>query len=274
MLLGSARREVLHIYVVYLDTLFFTNFFLDAICLLALGLAERRPPSLGRVLGTAAAGSVLGILCFVVIHDYAAYQLAIVAGVAPLTVFLAFYPLRGREYGMRLLAFYVSYLVLGGALTYVRQWLMPQAGQVAALGACAGALLGISAALGAYRRRRRKYARVVLQNKEATVTCKALLDSGNQLMDPYRGLPVSVVSESVRARLGVEPHQTRLVPFATVEGGGKLMEVATLPAMLIGERGRERAVAPAVIGFAKEEAFGHRGYDMILHGDYINDREM
>lgn len=267
-------REVLHIYVVYLDTLFLTNFFLDVICLLCLNFFTEKKISIRRLLVTAALGSAGGVLCFCFVRHYTAYLLLIHLALNPGVVFFAFYPRRGKSFWIRLTGFYATYVILGGLADYIQRWAFPRAPLEGILGAAAVLLAAVSRILARHRSHRMKFARVVLQNRECTVSCLAFCDSGNRLRDPYLGLPVSVVAGSFKERLQIDAAQIRLIPFSTVEGGSNLMEVVTLPTMLIGERGSEEAITPGVIGFANDEIFRHKRYDMILHGDYINDREM
>lgn len=267
------EREVLHIYVVYLDALFFTNFFLDFICLLSLSFFCGRHVPFFRIVGVAAAGSVAGVLCFCLVHRYALYLLLVHLVVNPGMVCAAFYPQSVRRCLLCLALFYGGYIFLGGLAEYVQRWLVPGWPLEVILGICAVLLAAFSAVLSRYRQYRRNYARVVLQNREDTVVCRAFCDSGNRLRDPYLKLPVSIVPEALKERLRIRAEQIRLVPFTTVEGKSRLMEVATLPVILIGEKGHEEAVAPGVIGFAGDEVFRDKRYDMILHGDYINDRE-
>ena len=58
---------------------------------------------------------------------------------------------------------------------------------------------------------------VSIQNNGVNVTCTALMDTGNNLCDPFSGYPVIMVDKSIFSQLFNE-EKIRLIPISTVNG--------------------------------------------------------
>ncbi len=60
-----------------------------------------------------------------------------------------------------------------------------------------------------------------IQNNGKNVTCNALMDTGNNLCDPFSGYPVIMVDKSIFTQLFNE-EKIRLIPVSTVNGDSLL----------------------------------------------------
>ena len=258
------------IYAVYLDVFLMQNFLLDGICLLGVKVLAREKRRFGylRLFFGAFAGTILGTVVFFTVHSFWLYQILILALVQPLTVYIALRPGHWKLFGKELLCCFALYFLLGGIL----QFLLGYTGNAVwellpwAVILFAGSIL----ALHFLEKRRWKFCRCTLIAGEKRGVMRAMADSGNSLREPYTKRPVSIVSGEWKERLGISQEEIRLVPYRTVAGDGELMEVATVPMMLLERQGQVREVPSAVIGFVEPEVFAGKSYGMILHREYIN----
>ena len=64
---------------------------------------------------------------------------------------------------------------------------------------------------------KRKEYIVTIQNKGVNATCNALMDTGNNLCDPFSSYPVIMVDKGIFSQLFNE-EKIRLIPISTVNG--------------------------------------------------------
>ncbi len=246
---------------VYIELVLFNNFAVDIlleVCTLSI-FGTRGGKA--RCIFAALVGAVAGTAYAVVSKPW---KIAIRALLAPLMTVIFFKTKKGRVAGrvLQLVAatavFCALTFLVGGATKGMSYLLGVDVNGYAELGLVAGALaLAIICARAISRKRARSGARikqVYLCASGQKISCNALLDSGNLLVDSFSGLPVVIISDSLAGSLCECPAEG-FINVNSVGGSG------TLP--LIGIEGVEvdgvKLKALGALSFTALE-----GYDVIL----------
>jgi sigma-E processing peptidase SpoIIGA len=108
---------------------------------------------------------------------------------------------------------------------------------------------------------------VELSGKGAEVSVKALVDSGNSLVEPVSGLPVCVVEREVFRRLWQKgnPEGIRLIPYRSVGRKKGILYGYPVPEMVIHIRGVSIVCRNVYVGIAEEKLSSDGTYGMLLH---------
>ncbi|MCD8118068.1 MAG: sigma-E processing peptidase SpoIIGA [Lachnospiraceae bacterium] len=115
---------------------------------------------------------------------------------------------------------------------------------------------------------KRTYCKVTLEKHGIQIPVTALLDTGNFLVEPISGKPVSVLEETYLA--GYLPESEwedgfRLIPYRSVGRRHGLMRGLIFDRMEV-RRGRKCAcVREPVIGLVRGILGGEKGYQMLLN---------
>ncbi|WP_050698331.1 sigma-E processing peptidase SpoIIGA [Anaeromassilibacillus senegalensis] len=115
------------------------------------------------------------------------------------------------------------------------------------------------------------FCRIWIDYKGATGVCKAKVDTGNTLVEPFSGFPVVVVEESAfREILPPEEEQTsfRVVPFQTVSGSGILP--AFRPDKLVILAGEKKIEAKDVYIAVSRESLSGGDFSALLNPDLLS----
>lgn len=109
--------------------------------------------------------------------------------------------------------------------------------------------------------------KVILHNDREKVEIKALLDTGNTLVEPISGSPVSVAEpETLEKMLGGErPKGFRMVPFRSVGKQHGLMKAYLVKSLLVEVEGSYKECQNVYVGESKEFFREGSRYQMILN---------
>lgn len=182
---------------VYIDVVFAANFLMDYILLNLVGTFMRIQRSRGRCLMAAAAGAFFSTLrlCIPMNRMPAVSMLLMIACAAGM-LFLA-YGIRGGMIKALLFFFCMAFLAggiwelaVGGGNTSGKIFLLCAAGTYGGLTVCVH-VFERTAGL-----RQNRYP-VILRYKGKELRTYGFYDTGNLLMDPYSGVPVSVASPEI-----------------------------------------------------------------------------
>lgn len=105
--------------------------------------------------------------------------------------------------------------------------------------------------------------------------CRALVDSGNSLYEPYGGRPVSVLEKQAAGELlsRVPPEKHYLVPYHSIGKEHGLLAAVEIPQIQV-EEGEERIVLKRAVVALSEENIAQKGnYQMILHPEHVRQEE-
>lgn len=207
-------------YEIYIDSLFLVNFVMNLYVLLLVNTGVYRTATRLRLMIGAAAGAIMYLLPFFTEGTvWLKMAVSMITGTC-LMIFLAF-PIHSFKaffkIAERMLC--VSFLLGGGVLFLVQQ--------VPVIGLHMRGISGIMAAgavvflLAAYLQERSQQkspvCRVTLYGDDGNMKITALVDSGNSLVEPISGKPVSVVDKKVFYGLWKEPPQFyRVIPYHSI----------------------------------------------------------
>ena len=259
---------------IYLDIFFLVNACMNFIVLTSECLVQKRKVRIRRIFLTSLAGALMALGMVVSrIHTYKILFFLVYFMAAFLLVYMTFGTTSWRAFLGNTLFFY---LVSGVLASFLMQ-LQVLAGRGLSL-----LLLGGAVFLGAayrilpiFHRRRaelNRYYRVRLIYRGKNVCGTALLDTGNQLSEPFGHEPVSIGDEKFLSALfsdGGEP-LIRYIPFHSIGSKGAVIAAFRLDAMVIEEGGKkQRRIEEPWMAMAAEKISVNQEYQVILHPDMI-----
>lgn len=189
-------------YVVYGDLLFLTNFILDLALLVAVKRFGNFPGSPGRLFLAAALGALLGVISLS--SRWLILRTVLGKIIASLLIVAVAFPAKGAKLAVALVYFYfIGFAMAGGVMAFT--WLLHdgvwQDAQLpyTALGLGAALLLALVLSRWGSSYVKKNLRRsmmtepleIVLGGRKATLP--ALMDTGNELLDPVTGRPVIIV---------------------------------------------------------------------------------
>lgn len=256
-------------YELYIDVLFFTNFMMDSLLLLAVGKVLGCRVDNRRIFGGAAFGAFsLCVVTVVPLYSFLKYVLLYLA----LPAGMLFLGLRIRNTVKLFQAFglfYVTAFLWGGIQLGLRPYIKTAALFFAVSAASYYILAGCWKLLARIRNRQKNLCEVRICTLSGEYTLKALVDTGNALSDPVSKEPVSVIGkETARQILSMEPAKgMRYIPFRSVGGEG-LLAVIRVEKMCV-YLPEEHWVMHPIIGISGQNIQEQDEYQMILNPDII-----
>lgn len=263
-------------YEIYVDTLFLVNFVMNLYLLMLTNIGVRRTATRLRMIGAAATGASVYVLGLTITFLPAFLCLILQTAVASmLMIKIAFKPSSLRGY-QKLLETLLGYSFLVGGILYVLMHYLE---------GFADCSLGIAFVMGtggiiylfcSYLTERKKgnpgFCTVTLRNGQNQVTVKALLDTGNGLLEPISAKPVSVTDKEVLTRLWPEglPELFRVVPYHTVGSTGGLMKGYLVEYMTVEQDGVPGCYENVYIAAGEQPVSVRREYEMILNPMVLN----
>lgn len=175
-------------YVVYVDVLFFMNVFVDYILLWEFGRLAKKKISIGRLLGASVAGGLGAVMkCLEVPVPYIIILCIMILTAYPYTT-------KGEKV-FCIIYFYLLNIMTGGILFYLKeQHLFGNKGWQLLLGVYV-ICIGISKAAGYFFEKavsvKNQYP-VIIEFNGKKIEGVGLLDTGNQLYDPFFHKPVMI----------------------------------------------------------------------------------
>ena len=189
-------------------------------------------------------------------------------GITGIIIYWLFSP-KTREYFYRLLMYaYLSASILGGGLLLL-DFVFPRE-FTSYGGSCIGILFLAGLAVKIYKKvgNPGDFGEVELtisEKKQCTIT--ALIDSGNGLVEPVSGKPVSLVEKSIMEGFQTEllSENFRIVPFSSIGKEKGVLEAYFIERMEIRRGGESIVVEKPIIAIAQNGISSKKMYQMILH---------
>lgn len=219
-------------YELYVDSLFLLNFVMNLYILMLVNRSTLRTATPGRLLAGAAFGGG-GYLLLFLLGGPVPVKLLLGAAGALGMLFITF-PVKGLRNFLRLLEKMLFFsFCIGGALLFL----------IRSLHFAEGILTGIFGILGmggilflflgrfsGETKPEHCICRATLVCRGAAMTVSALIDSGNSLVEPVSGKPVSVVEEKVfRSLCGSGGQGYRVIPYHSIGKKRGILEGYLLP---------------------------------------------
>lgn len=269
-------------YEFYLDVYFLENLILHSLALHLAGLIQREKPSGLRILAaSAAAAGFSSVLLLFPIHKNA-FLLAIVHLLFCYLAACICTKKRGAKARAQFyLAVCASALILGGC------WQFLSGALAWPFWAAAPAGYALARALLAYGRRVQRRMRfiyeVTLERGGRTAHVKALLDSGNQLVQPMTAKPVHIVdlqeieklltdaeTRELRQLLDLTPTGSpsgkfTCIPYHSIGGAEGVLPAMTLDLMCVKHGESAQSTREVLVAVSKKAVSSRGEYQMILH---------
>ena len=270
----------------YIDVLFTVNAWADLGLLILTGRIMRVTAARHRLLLAACFGGIWScVLPFLEIPTV--LEVLFTAGIAgPVLCRIAFGRQSRRFFVRAVINLLLSAIFFGGTLTllrfhtglgYVTERFFHETDGAADL-LLFGLLITFAVLLGKavllfFRAQREEHQRNVpirIQRGEREITVRALLDTGNLLMDPATGLPVSVGEREVFAPLFSEANGVLMIPYRTVGGNGLLEGRIADQMVFLAEDGTVLGVkpGPVLIGLKEGALTSDGSFQLILPGSF------
>lgn len=246
--------------IIYLDAFMGLNFLVDLCLLLGVNRLSGHPPGVRRAAAAAALGGGYAGACLVPGFAFLGNGLwrGVSLGLMGWTAFGA-----DRSGWMRSVLFILLSMALGGLAVSM------ETGGAGVL-LCAGGLW-LLCRMG-LRTLGRRFVPMTVTYGGRTLALRAMVDTGNTLLDPITGEAVTVLSPELGEKLGIpaavlrDPAGAmmpgiRLIPAQTVGGGGLLAAVRCEGVTIGGRSGG------TIVAFAREK-FGNGEYQALTGGSY------
>lgn len=279
---------------VYIDVVFFVNFFMDTLLLYLLGTCLKRPAPFGRLMCGGAIGGIFGC-AQVCLWQLPAWVMASASfGAAALMVAAAYRPKGWRELVKETGGLYLFATFVSGAMEFCRQytragfyvrmlargereWILPLfAWLFLVAGGCLLAVGLWQFAQEMAKERKHRYV-VILSDGEVRVEATAYLDTGNFLREPKSGKAVQIVTERIWNRFAAKTQEKVMIPYHTVGNPCGVMAGIQIEQMEIcgvkraGGTGKLTLVKPwiakAPYGLSMDNS-----YEVLLHGEAAADQ--
>ena len=290
----TGGKEVVTVPSIYLDVLLALNWLIDFLLLAAVARWRHLPHKRGRLVLGAAVGALSSLV--ILLPTLPVFAVALFnAGVAALMIAAAF-PFHGvRPYLYSVASLFVLSALFGG-IAYLL-WLFFAPGgfyvmngavyyDVSPITLVATTLLSYGAVTLYDKLTHRtpppvRTVRVEVRQGDATVSLRALHDTGQRLTDCFSGSPVLVVREAAVKPLlpaglsdweskpeALSSLHVRLVPFTSVGGPGLLPAFRPDDLTLVHPLGTRRSAAGAYLAVTK--TLGRGDYDALIGDDLLS----
>lgn len=255
--------EVMTIYEVYVDVYFVENMLLDMLVLLSVSLLIGKRPVIWRLILSSALGGAGAVLILWMRFGYGFAYILSVFALDMIMCLLLFVTI--KQIPVQVIYFHT----LSFVYTKISNCL--EALGITRFGRIVASILLVAAVflVCGYKKRlekRRLYAVRIVESGRA-FEFKALFDTGNSLIDPYTGKPVSIVEENeeIRSWIRDKPHKYRLIPFRSLGKENGLLEGTEVDELIICGKDGQKTERGAVIALYKGKLSGDGSFQMILN---------
>lgn len=258
-------------YELYIDVFFFVNFMMDYLLLLLVKKLISSTATHGNIVLGALSGSLMTCAAVLIPGLSIAVKFVVFHTVINVVMIKVGLKIKGRRETVRaVIMLYIGSVVLGGILTWFRQYArMGSLFFVLAVGAYYTALLILKVLT--YMQKIKQYrCEVVLVKDGFRGQFRGLIDTGNSLRDPYSGKPVCVISRVVfeRHMEGVALEIRYEIPYRSVGEANGSIPVISLDKMYV-KSDRTYEVDGPVIGLCEEHITVSDAYEMIVNPDVL-----
>ena len=257
---------------VYIDSVFLLNLVMDLYLLMLTAKVLGKTATYLRIF----AGSIIGAAgyCIVLCVPGIPYAMKVLLGMIPTGVLMI--KIACKTKGIRELIRATGYLYLfsfflGGFILFLKGKLcVPKEFENSAL---LLALLGFtgyavcSRIIEKYREKRRNcFCRVCLCTDEGTMEIKALIDTGNGLVDPVSKKPVAILDEEVWSYMQrwKRPEKYKAIPYHSIGKDRGLLEGYMVDFMEVIGKTEKKQYKDVIIAVFEGKVSGRGEYQMIL----------
>ena len=250
------KRVIEMRYELYADSLLLVNFVMNLYLLMLVSRISLSPATLWRLLGASAFGAVSYFLPFLFPGPvWLRLGFSMAVGTAGM-ILIAFRPTGIRAFGSALWKLLVCSFFMGGILLFLIR-LLPglKAGLVSCFGIMALGGAGFLFLSHFFKDKKKAHclcrATLIRRGDEMTVT--ALMDSGNSLLEPISGKPVSIIEKNVFQSLWRDaPEGFRAIPYHSIGKKRGILQGYLLPELKIEIDGEVKLCRDVYVAVSEE----------------------
>lgn len=264
-------------YELYIDLFFLMNFMMDYILLMLLRKMLACSATHARIILGAAAGAAATCVIIAVPIPFMIVKLLLFHGIVNVMMLRIGLCIKwGRPFVKAFLFLYIGGFLLGGIISFLRQYI--RIGSLFFALALSGYLLasGIWSLIDALIRYNRTHCAAVLYKEGRSCRVKVLVDTGNRLRDSKTGKPVSVVEPGTAKELGFseafdEPGKLRYISYHSIGNAEGTLPLFEIDRMCLAGGSDTVEVYKPLLAVGGEE-MDLDGYGMILNPDIYTQR--
>ena len=262
------------IYEIYIDTYFLFNFWMNLWVLFLCRFLVHSKVKNKRVIVAAFLASLGEVIVLCIPMGSGSVKL--VLGFGGITAFIVawlFRPGSLKSYQRLLIYSYLSALILGSVFLVMENILGKRKASLKVWMILAVCLFILVKKI--YRRISGKsdFSEVVLVfSKEERCLLRALIDSGNGLIEPISGKPVCLVEERAitQYKKYLREEKLRIVPYHSVGNANGLLKAYFIEGMEIEQQGEKVIIENVLLAITNEVISVNERYQMILHPKIVN----
>lgn len=245
---------------------------MDYIALAGTNCFLRRRKTNRRMLLTAFLSSMSSLFLTLHLFNHVVRICLIHFCLNPAMIFLCFGKSRKKEWFENWAVTYGMTIFLGGIMQLLKENTRNEK-NFCVMALCAAVVLF---GTNAYLNQRKQFGMhlypAVLFHREKQVQFNAYWDSGNQLKDPYNGMPVCIISHRLAAQIVDKKHDfVHFVPYVSLGQKDGILPVVQLERMCLYQGKKEIERKPIEVGIANEGLLEQKEYDLILHASFLED---
>ena len=253
-------------YELYVDVLFCINFMMDYLLLLIVKKMLKCSATHGNICLGAVVGSLLTCIVMILPIPYAIIKVLLYHAVINTCMIRVGLKIKNiRSFVKAMMMLYIGAFLLGGVLGALQPYL--RIGSLFVVVSIAGyyLVLGIWKFATYVQRWNQCHYEVELHFGGKVYQVQGLLDTGNRLMDPVSGSPVSVLDKrTANELLGEKTENFRYISYRTIGKEHGVMPVFRIDGIRIcGEK--EYWIENPLIGVSEKEIGAEGEYEMILN---------
>ncbi len=253
-------------YELYIDVLFMVNFMMDFILLLIVKQITKCPTTQLRIFASSFIGALLTCMVYLFLSNNIFVKFVLFHVIINVIIVKVGFRCKSlRMFMQSLITLYIAGFMLGGVAQYLRQYL--KVGSLFFLVASLSYIVvrGIWWFLEHLQMQKKIWYEVELFVGDEVVKLNALLDTGNGLLEPMSGEPVSILELVERNKLVSDCLEvaTMEIPYYSIGGEGVMKAFYATKMHIIGEC--DCWVDRPIIAISNNPVSNKRAYNMILH---------
>lgn len=247
---------------VYIDSLLLINFVMNLYVLLLVNRITYRSASRIRMIWSALAGTVAYLIPFLG-NSYSGWKLFLSVTVGSTLMIVIAFRVRSISAFVLILErlLLVSFLMGGGIvflIKYIPGFGLYTSGILSVMGGGA-VIFMITAWILKKNRGKNHLCQVTLLGCDGKIKVTALVDSGNSLVEPISGKPVSIVESGVFHGLWKEvPQQYRVIPYHSIGKKKGILKGYLLPEIEIEKDGAVKCCREVYVAVSEESISGDK----------------
>lgn len=259
-------------YEIYIDSLFLLNFTMNLYLFLLVNASLDRPATRRRLICGAAFAGAGYCLIFFLPFPYAVIKILVAAAAVNSIILCWTFRLRSFRAFLKILEKMALYAFLMGGIFWLLanhvRFFRTRMLTVTGITACGGILwLILSYGMEVRKKKANLPCKTVLFGRNGNrITVNAIVDTGNCLMEPISGKPVSVLDQEIFMQLfGEEPEGFRAIPYHSVGCDRGIMKGYEVPEIIIEQDGIARSCRNVYVGVSEIPLSAGADYRMLLH---------